>query len=58
MTSMDGSALVREKMGMLNFGGSNDQTDRLVIGLDFGTTYSGYVNIQSNPDLVGHNDVN
>ena len=49
MTSRDPSVLVRDKMGSLNFGGSDDQTDRLVIGLDFGTTYSGYVNAQSSP---------
>ena len=47
MANKDASALLREKMGMLNFGGADDQTDRLIIGLDFGTTYSGYVNVQS-----------
>ena len=50
MTSKDASALLREEMSKLNFGGSDDQTDRLIIGLDFGTTYSGYVNVQSSPD--------
>ena len=45
MTSNDASALPREEMSKLNFGGSRDETDRLIIGLDFGTTYSGYVNV-------------
>lgn len=53
MTSKDGSALVREKMGMLNFSGSDDQTDLLVIGLDFGTTYSGYVNVHLEEKIEG-----
>ena len=50
MTSKDASALPREEMSKLNFGGSGDQADRLIIGLDFGTTYSGYVNVQFGPD--------
>ena len=49
MASRDAGALVRQEMGRLNFGGSSDQTDRLIIGLDFGTTYSGYANFQSSP---------
>lgn len=53
MTSKDGSALVREKMGMLNFSGSDDQTDLLVIGLDFATTYSGYVNVHLEEKIEG-----
>lgn len=38
---------VSEQLRRLNFGDSDDNTDRLIIGLDFGTTYSGYVDILS-----------
>lgn len=43
MTNANRSSKVDEQMGKLNFGDSDDKTDRLIIGLDFGTTYSGYV---------------
>lgn len=47
MTDERKDFLVGEQLRKLNFGDSDDNTDRLIIGLDFGTTYSGYVSILS-----------
>ena len=47
MTNETKSPRVGEQLRQWNFGDSDDSADRLIIGLDFGTTYSGYVNIQS-----------
>ena len=47
MTRKDTTALLREEKSRLNFDGPGDETDRLIIGLDFGTTYSGYINVRS-----------
>ena len=47
MTGERKSIRVSEQLRQLNFGDSDDNADRLIIGLDFGTTYSGYVDILS-----------
>ena len=47
MTGGRKSTRVSEQLRRLNISDSDDNADRLIIGLDFGTTYSGYVDILS-----------
>ena len=44
---------LEEKMARLYFGDDDKNTDRLVIGLDFGTTYSGIAYVfTTKPDQI------